>query len=224
MHHATGEIFQYSSYGVAQVSKLNPMQEKFVHEYLVDLNASQAARRAGYSPKTADRQGGRLLKNVEIAKKISEAQKKQLKKIEVTAEWVIRRLAEEANADIADILTEDGAVRPVSEWPKVWRQGLVAGIDIYEDIQDGKKVGQTVKVKISERIKRLELLGKHLALFTERIEHTGNAQSNVLVIMPGNGRERGTVDGEASEPTPTTPDRIEAGEREIEGDSNGESA
>lgn len=76
--------------------KLSPKQQAFVREYLLDLNATQAAIRAGYSPKTARAQGQRLLTNVDIAEAIAEAKAKRAKKVELTAAEVIRRLDRES--------------------------------------------------------------------------------------------------------------------------------
>jgi len=69
--------------------KLTPKQQMFVKEYLIDLNATQAAIRAGYSKKTANEQGARLLVNVSIATKIKEALEKRADKTELTAQYVL---------------------------------------------------------------------------------------------------------------------------------------
>lgn len=154
---------------------LTPKQSRFVDEYLLDLNATQAAIRAGYSQKTAKQQGQRLLTNVDISGALSEAQGRRSRRTGIDAEWVLRRLADEATADLADILDEAGAIKPVAEWPLIWRQGLVAGVDVYEEVVEGQKVGQTVKIKLSDRIKRIELIGRHVDVgaFRERVELTG---------------------------------------------------
>lgn len=141
---------------------LTAKQERFVEEYLIDLNATQAAIRAGYSAKTAYSQGQRLLSNVEVALALSAAQERRSERVKVDADWVLSRLHSEAVADLADIVDEAGAIKRVEDWPLIWRQGLVAGIDVHEEIVEGSKVGQTVKVKLSDRIKRIELIGKHV--------------------------------------------------------------
>lgn len=156
-------------------ARLTAQQARFVEEYLIDLNATQAAIRAGYSAKTAKQQGNRLLTNADVAGAVFAAQAKRSARTEIDADWVLRRLADEATADLADILDGSGAIKPVADWPLIWRQGLVAGIDVQEDMLEGVKVGQTVKVKLSDRIKRIELIGKHVDVqaFRERTEHTG---------------------------------------------------
>lgn len=154
---------------------MTPKQQRFVEEYLIDLNATQAAIRAGYSERTAYRTGADCLKKPQIAAAISEAQAARAKRTEINADWVLRRLAEEVEADLADLIGDDGTVKPVSSWPKVWRTGLVSGVDVHEENADGAKIGQIVKLKLSERIKRLELIGKHVNVqaFREQVGHAG---------------------------------------------------
>ncbi|WP_411975943.1 terminase small subunit [Sulfitobacter faviae] len=160
---------------------LNAKQERFVEEYLVDLNATQAAIRAGYSEKTAYSMGQRLLKHVEVAQLLADAQAKRSERVQVDADWVLTRLAAEATADLADILDDAGAIKPVSDWPVIWRQGLVAGFEVQENEVDGVKMGQTVKVKLSDRIKRIELIGKHVNVqaFRDQVHQTGAVTLNV---------------------------------------------
>ena len=145
---------------------LNARQNLFCIEYIKDLNATQAAIRAGYSEKTARSQGQRLLTNVDVQKATSEAVKNRTERTKIDADWVLTRLAAEANADIADIYSEDGGLKPVHQWPKIWRQGLVSGIDSHQefDYVDGEKIpaGVVQKIRISDRVKRLELIGKHV--------------------------------------------------------------
>lgn len=161
------------------VRKLTPKQQRFVDEYLVDLNATRAAVRAGYSQKTADVQGPRLLGNVGVGRAITEATAKRQERTKIDADWVLQRLALEADADLADIYDEKGALKPVSQWPMVWRKGLIAGVETAQEFEevDGQKkpCGMVHKVKISDRIRRLELIGKHVGVgaFIDRHEHTG---------------------------------------------------
>lgn len=138
---------------------MTPKQQRFAEEYIIDLNATQAAIRAGYSAKTASSQGERLLRNVEVAKAIADAKLARSEEAGINAAWVLKRLAQEAFADLADLYDEHGRVKPVKDWPLVWRQGLVAGVEV-ETIGEG--AGHVTKIKISERIKRVELIGKHV--------------------------------------------------------------
>lgn len=162
------------------MTKLSPKQQQFVAEYLIDLNATQAAIRAGYSRKTAHSQGPRLLENVEVEAAINAAKLARSTVTKIDANWVLERLAEESQADVADLYSkETGDLLPVHEWPKIWRQGLVAGIEIdalYDGVgADRVRIGETKKVRLSERIRRLELIGKHVAVnaFQEQVAVKG---------------------------------------------------
>ncbi|WP_449395573.1 terminase small subunit [Devosia riboflavina] len=154
---------------------LTAKQSRFVAEYLIDLNATQAAIRAGYSPKTANRIGPELLTKPAVAAAVSSAQSQRAERTKIDADWVLTRLAAEAEADIADLYAEDGSLRPVHDWPEIWRKGLVAGIDVEEIREEGVTVGTVRKLKLSDRIKRIELIGKHVDVqaFKDQVEHTG---------------------------------------------------
>ena len=78
---------------------LTEKQKRFVAEYLIDLNATQAAMRAGYSPKTANEQGARLLANASVRQMVAEGAQKRIRKAEVTAQDVIEGLYREATRE-----------------------------------------------------------------------------------------------------------------------------
>jgi phage terminase small subunit len=151
---------------------LSEQQQRFVQEYLVDLNATKAAIRAGYSAKTAQEQSSRLLSNVMVAEAVAALKAKRSEETGINAAWLLKRLAEEATADVSDLYSEDGRIKPVKDWPLIWRQGLVAGLEV-ETIGEG--VGHLTKVKLSDRIKRLELIGRHIDVqaFKDKVEHSG---------------------------------------------------
>lgn len=142
----------------------------------MDLNATQAAIRAGYSAKTAERIGYQLLHETPaVMAAIREAQAKRSEETKIDAAWVLTRLAAEAEADVADLYDEHGALKPVREWPKIWRLGLVQGIDVEELREDGVAMGIVRKIKLDSRIKRIELVGKHVNVqaFKEQLEVSG---------------------------------------------------
>lgn len=165
---------------------LTARQSAFVDEYLRDLNATQAAIRAGYSAKTAYSQGERLLRNVEVSAAITAAKTARSERTKIDADWVLTRLADEAEADVADIYDDTGNLRPVKEWPLIWRKGLVAGIETVREVVGESRNGEpefamVQKVKLSDRIKRVELIGKHVDVqaFKEKVEHTGAININI---------------------------------------------
>lgn len=155
---------------------LTSKQARFVEEYLVDLNASAAARRAGYSERVANRIGAENLSKPDISAAIAAALKARTERVQVDADWVLRRLHKEATADLAGIFDEQGRLRQISEWPDVFRRGLVVSVESFEEYagrgEDRTAIGMVRKVKLSDRIKHIELIGKHVdvAAFRERVE------------------------------------------------------
>lgn len=169
---------------------LTAKQQRFVAQYLIDLNQTQAAIRAGYSEKTAAEQASRLLTNVKVAEAIQAAMKARSERTQIDADWVLKRLARDATADLADLYTEHGTLKPVHEWPIAWRTGLVAGIETVQERDgedaEGKPVYATVrKVKLLDRTKLVELIGKHVEVgaFKEKVEHSGEIKTPELKLV-----------------------------------------
>lgn len=154
---------------------LTPKQARFVAEYLVDLNAAAAARRAGYSERTANRIAAENLSKPVVAAAISAAQAERAQRTQIDADWVLKRLAALADADLAEIYGADGQLKPVADWPDAWRRGLVAGVETLEERVDGVVVGHVRKVKLADRVRLLDLIGKHVAVgaWREKLELTG---------------------------------------------------
>ncbi|MGP5352515.1 terminase small subunit [Pseudomonas helleri] len=144
---------------------LTAKQQRFVIEYLVDLNATQAAIRAGYAAKGAKDQAYQLMQRPEIAAAIKEAMEARNQRTKVDADYVLNRLTEIDQMDLLDILNDDMSFKPLSLWPKVWRQSLSA-FDIAEMFEGSGKdrdmVGLMKKIKWPDKVKNLELLGKHV--------------------------------------------------------------
>lgn len=154
---------------------LTPKQAAFVAEYLKDLNATQAAVRAGYSAKTAEWIGPQLLGKSHVSEAIAAALAARAQRTQIDADHVLRRLAEQDAADLADILNDDGTIKPVREWPAVWRRGLVAGVEVVSIGNATVGVGEVVKLKLADRMKNLELLGRHTAVgaWRDKVELAG---------------------------------------------------
>lgn len=159
--------------------EISAKQKRFVDEYLIDLNATQAAIRAGYSKNTANEQGSRLLANVKVKASIDAAIAARSERTGIDAAWVLKRLVAEAEADLGDLYDDNGDLKPVKEWPLIWRQGLVIGVDVnalFEGYgEDRIQIGEVKKLKGSDRIRRIELIGKHVAVnaFQEQVAVTG---------------------------------------------------
>ncbi len=163
---------------------MTPKQQAFVREYLIDLNATQAATRAGYSEATANEQGARLLANVSIAAAINAELEKRAARTQINADYVLNRLVEIDQMDVLDIMDDKMNLKPISEWPKVWRQYL-SGFDVAEMFEgrgeEREMIGILKKIKWPDKVKNLELLGKHVGVqaFKDRVEHSG--EMNITV-------------------------------------------
>lgn len=153
---------------------LTDKQEMFCREYLIDLNATQAAIRAGYSEKTANRTGSENLSKPDIAQRIIYLKSERNERVEVNADYVLRRLVEIDEMDVLDILKDDGGLKMVHEWPKVWRTTL-SGLDILTTVTNFDETTMEnilKKIKWPDKVKNLELLGKHVAVqaFREQVK------------------------------------------------------
>lgn len=164
------------------MAKLTDKQELFAREYLKDLNATQAAIRAGYSEKTAQEQSSRLLSNVMVQERIATLKSERNEDVGIDAAYVLRRLVEIDQMDVLDIVRDDLSLKPVTDWPASWRR-YISGFDIAEMFEytgeDGGKelAGILKKIKWPDKVKNLELLGKHVTVqaFKENVktEHAG---------------------------------------------------
>ena len=96
-------------------------QARFVEEYLIDLNATQAAIRAGYSAKTAHEIGRQNLRKLEIAAEIKKAQTKRAERVEVTADWVVNELRKIAGANMADYMKSTPSGDPYHDFSALTR-------------------------------------------------------------------------------------------------------
>lgn len=162
---------------------LLPRQEMFVKEYLVDLNATQAAIRAGYSRNRAEVTAHQLMRNAKIIVAIEAAMAERAKRVEVDAEWVLRRLVLIADASVEDYIRIDAEGKdkgqPTIDISKLSREQFKAVAEIrVEDIESGKRTGKRTTIKFNDKLRALELIGKHIGMFVERkkIEHTGNIE------------------------------------------------
>ena len=156
------------------MAELNQRQEMFCREYIKDLNGTQAAIRAGYSPKTADRMAYELLKKPEIQAFVLQSKAERVEEVKVDANYVLKRLIEIDEMDVADILDDGGDFLPIRKWPKTWRTTL-SGLDI-AIINSGDTETILKKIKWPDKVKNLELLGKHIGVgaFTEKVDHTSS--------------------------------------------------
>lgn len=170
---------------------LTPKQEAFVAEYLVDLNATQAAIRAGYSEKTAYSMGQRLLKNVEVAAAIAEAQAKRAERTEITQDRVLIELAKIGFSDLRKAMTHEGALLNPGEWDDD-TAGAISSLEVVvtqgnETDENGQRVPQHVhKIKTWDKLAALDKIGKHLGMFTEKLKILGDPDNPLTVNQSPN--------------------------------------
>ena len=162
------------------MSRLTAKQQRFVDEYLIDLNASQAAIRAGYSENRASEIGYQLLQKTTVQKYIQKRKDDRMERTEITQDMVLRELAAIAFADATDyvnvvmkpFLTEGGdevflpdvAITETGELTPVQKKAIAG-------IKQGKN---GIELKLNDKTRALELLGKHLGMFTENIQVNGS--------------------------------------------------
>lgn len=156
--------------------KLSPKERRFVSEYLKDQNAKQAAIRAGYSKKWAESVGPRLSRKVQVKAAIDTELAKIQEKAGVTQERILTALLTIAESDFRKVFDEKGKVRPLQEIPNDIALA-VSSIDV-EEVFDGfggsrVQTGEMKKVRFWDKTKALELLGKHLKMFVDRVEGSG---------------------------------------------------
>ena len=150
---------------MAKKDELTPKQAAFVREYLIDLNATQAAIRAGYSAKTAHVLAANLLSNVKVQGAIQNGVNARAEKAEVSAERVLKELCCLAFYDPADIARESvNSPADIAKLPENVRRCIIGW--------SWDKMGNFV-LKLSPKTPNLDLLGRHLALFKDKLEVSG---------------------------------------------------
>lgn len=146
---------------------LTKKQKLFVEEYLIDLNATQAAIRAGYSPESAGQIGEQNLKKLEIKSRIDKAMAERSKRTGVNADRVVLELAKIAFLNATDVIdTKTATVKPDAS-----PEDTVA-IQSVKVKQSYSVSGEMTEreIKMADKLKALELLGKHLGMFKEKVE------------------------------------------------------
>lgn len=161
-----------------QFKPLTAMQEAYCQSYIkTPENQTQAAINAGFSPNTAAVKASVMMRDERIQKRIAELMEERNKRLRVSADYVLMRLVEIDQMDVLDILNDDGTLKPIREWPKIWRTTL-SGFDLSSTIMNLNEDSiETIlkKIKWPDKVKNLELIGKHVDVnaFKERLEVSG---------------------------------------------------
>ncbi len=145
---------------------MTPKQQRFVEEYLVDLNATRAAIRAGYSEKSAKQQGSRLLTNDDVQAAVAKGQAEKAEKLGLSQEWVLRRLVQ-----VVERCLQAEAV--------VDRKGEPVIIETPEG-----EMGAAYTFQAAGANRALELLGKHLNLFNETVVEHEHTHDHTVHVIP----------------------------------------
>ena len=167
---------------------LSPKQRRFVAEYALDLNATQASIRAGYSAKTAHVQGSRLLSNVKVREAIANAQAKAADKAEVTIERIVGELAKIGFANMQDYMAATPDGDPYLDFSKLTRDQAAALAEVtVDDFVDGRRENarsvKRVKFKLHDKRAALVDLGRHIGMFQEG--GNGNGGGLHITLMLG---------------------------------------
>lgn len=153
--------------------KLTPKQELFVQEYLIDLNATQAAIRARYSARNAGKIGPELLGNPRIRVAIDQAMAERSRRTGISQDRVLRELARIAFLNPSDVLNMDDA--SLKEGVGRDDTAAIAGVRVRK--LPGKSGGMEREIKMHDKLRALELLGKHLGMFSDKL----NVNADVAV-------------------------------------------
>lgn len=162
--------------------KLTDKQKKFVEEYLLDLNATQACIRAGYSPQTAMEQGYQLLQKTSVQEAVSTAMAERSKRTGINQDRIVQELARIAFVKITDVVDRDGEIRRDAS------DDDLACIESYK-VKDADNMNGSScerEVKLASKLKALELLGKHLGMWNDKL--------NVEFTLPVFGGEEDLED------------------------------
>jgi len=152
---------------VVVVAKLTPKQKRFVEEYLVDRNATQAAIRAGYSKKTAGQIGDENLKKPEIEKAIRLGEEKLSQRTKITQERVLQEYARIAFFDPRKLFNADGTPKHISDLDDD-TAAAIAGLDVLQEVnEDNGTTAYTKKYKIANKLGALDSVAKHLGMFAD---------------------------------------------------------
>lgn len=180
------------------MAALTAKQERFVEEYLIDLNATQAAIRAGYSEDSAGAQGHENLKKPEIQLALAIAKEERSKRTKVSQDRVIAELARIGFSDIRNVLTAKGSLLDPQDWDDD-TAASIASIEVVTNSgdagkdDDGRKIVEyTHKIKTWDKNSALEKLARHLGLYApEQHKHEHGVSDGIAALMEAvNGRTR----------------------------------
>ena len=166
------------------MEKLKGQQKDFCDYLLPDpeQNAAAAYRKAYPGCNTNESayvNASKLLSSAKVQEYLTNARAARSERTRIDADWLLTRLAEESDADVAELFDEAGKILPVRQWPKIFRTGLVAGIDF-------TKLGEDIsvtKIKLADRNAKLKMIGDHIGVgaFKQLVQIGGDANNPLRV-------------------------------------------
>lgn len=156
------------------MAKLTAKQQRFCDEYLVDLNATQAAIRAGYSPRTAEQAASRLLTIVKVSDEIAREMAERSKRTGINQDRVVKELAKLAFVNIADVVDLENATVRISATDE--DLACIQSVKIKPS-----EFGTEREIKLYDKKASLELLGRHLGMFKDKLEVEADMDLNITV-------------------------------------------
>jgi phage terminase small subunit len=162
------------------VRDLSNKQKRFIQEYLIDLNATQAAIRAGYKKNYADRMGHKLVENSRVKEAIQKAMDERSKRTEITADMVIQELAKLGFSNMRTFTKWGPRGVTLLDSDELTEDDAACVSEVSETVTES---GGSVRFKLHDKKGALELLGKHLKLFTDKVEHSGKIEYGIK--LPG---------------------------------------
>ena len=175
-------------YRAKPMLNLNPRQQRFVEQYLIDLNGTKAVIRAGYSEKGADVQAARLLGNVRISAAIQKAMNARSQRVEISQDRTIQEIARGCFWDPANLFHEDGSVKQIQEMDPNTRRAIAGFevVELYAGEGDQKRAfGRLNKIKLVDRREYLELLGRHQGLFKNELMMKHDFTAELMRVVGG---------------------------------------
>jgi phage terminase small subunit len=168
-YHPLRRVFYFGRGGDVEVGKLTRKQQLFVHEYVVDFNATQAAIRAGYSAKRASEIGYQLLQKTTVREAVEEAWRDKIRRADITADDVLRLIIRAAYADIRDFVTWDDDGHDIRVRPSAEIDGELV-TEVSEEVTEiGEMVKRTRKVKLVNKEAMIRLLAQHFGLTEHKL-------------------------------------------------------
>lgn len=171
------------------MAKLTEKQQRFVDEYLIDLNATQAAIRAGYSINNADKIGSELLGKTRVSEAISKAMAERSKRTGINQDRIVLELAKIAFVKITDVVNSDCEILTDADEADL---AAIESVKVKTIPTKSGEAGIEREVKLASKLKAIELLGKHLGMWKDKVEVSGleterNKLDNILTQLRGDG-------------------------------------